>query len=64
MNMKVSREKEKAEKKDSAVKVHRKSSLEKAKEIVARDGLLSVKNDYVFFRLFGQKSTKNCLFVC
>ena len=61
MNMKVSREKENAEKKDSAVKVHRKSSLEKAKEIVARDGLLPVKNDYVFSHLFGSKKHKELL---
>ena len=63
MNMKVSQKKENTEKKDFAVKVHRKNPLEKAKEIVAREGLLPVKNDYIFANLFGSKKHKELL-VC
>ncbi len=61
MNMKLSQKKENIEKKDSVVKIHRKSYLEKAKEIIARDGLLPVKNDYVFANLFGSKKRKELL---
>ncbi len=63
MNIKASQKKENIKKEDSAVKIHRNSSLEKAREIVARDGLLPVKNDYVFANLFGSKKHKELL-VC
>ena len=63
MNIKAGQKKETIEKGDSAVKIYRKSSLERAKEIVARDGLLPVKNDYVFSHLFGSKKHKELL-VC
>ena len=63
MNIKASQKRGNIEKEDFAVKIHRKSSLEKAKEIVARDGLLPVKNDYIFANLFGSKKHKELL-VC